>query len=134
MPVQAAALALGYTDSCPHLLHQMLTGSELLAKVKELTGTVTKSELVRQCGYTATNKDGTERLRFVEFYDQLLKAKGLEIGESTAKGRKLSYKTKVQFNGKVQIGDGYVRELGLEPGAAFDIKLGRNSITLTAAA
>lgn len=112
----------------------MLTGAELLAKVKELTGTVTKSELVRECGYVATNKDGTERLRFVEFYDQLLKAKGLELGEKPQRGRKLSYKTKVQFNGKLMVGDGYIKELGLEPGAAFDIKLGRNSITLTAAA
>jgi len=112
----------------------MLTGNELLAKVKELTGTVTKSELVRECGYTTIGKDGTERLRFVEFYDQLLKAKGLEFGESTSKGRKLTYKTKVQFNGKLQVGDGYIRELGLEPGTPFDIKLGRNSITLTAAA
>jgi len=46
----------------------------------------------------------------------------------------LTYKTKVQFNGKLQIGDGYVREMGLEPGAEFDIKVSRNSITLTAAA
>jgi hypothetical protein len=129
-----AALVCVYIKQRPHLPHQMLTGNELLAKVKELTGTVTKSELVRECGYTAINKDGTERLRFVEFYDQLLKAKGLELGESTPKGRKLTYKTKVQFNGKLQVGDGYIRELGLEPGTPFDIKLGRNSITLTAAA
>jgi hypothetical protein len=45
----------------------------------------------------------------------------------------LTYKAKVQFNGKLQIGDGYLREMGYEPGAEFDIKLGRNSITLTAA-
>lgn len=111
----------------------MLTGAALLAKVKELTGTITKSELVRECGYVATNKDGSERLRFVEFYDQLLKAKGLELGEGTAKGRKLSYKTKVQFNGKVQIGEGYIREMGLQPGAELEIKVGRNGITLTVA-
>ena len=112
----------------------MLKGAELLAKVKELTGTATKSELVRDCGYTSINKDGSERLNFTAFYDALLEAKGVELGSKGTKGRKLTYKTKVQFNGKVQIGDGYLREMGLEPGAEFDIKLGRNSITLTAAA
>jgi hypothetical protein len=44
-----------------------------------------------------------------------------------------TYKAKVQFNGKLQIGDGYLREMGYEPGAEFDIKIGRNSITLIAA-
>ena len=33
----------------------MLTGSELLAKVKEL-GDVSKSELVRECGYVSSKK------------------------------------------------------------------------------
>lgn len=113
----------------------MLTGPELLAKVKELTGSATKSELVRECGYTSINKDGSERLNFTAFYDALLEAKGVELGaKSSAKGRKLTYRTKVQFNGKLQIGEGYIREMGFEPGAEFDIKVGRNSITLTAAA
>ena len=110
----------------------MLKGAELLAKVKEL-GDCSKSDLVRQCGYVTTNKDGTERIAFTQFYEALLEAKGVELGVKATKGRKLSYKTKVQFNGKLQIGDGYLREMGFEPGAEFDIKLGRNSITLTAA-
>jgi hypothetical protein len=38
----------------------MLTGADLLAKVKEL-GDVSKSDLVRGCGYVSTKKDGTER-------------------------------------------------------------------------
>jgi hypothetical protein len=41
----------------------MLTGSDLLAKVKEL-GDVSKSDLVRSCGYQSTKKDGTERLNW----------------------------------------------------------------------
>ena len=44
----------------------MLTGSELLAKVKEL-GDVSRSELVRQCGYVSTRKDGGKRLNFSAF-------------------------------------------------------------------
>ena len=45
----------------------MLTGTELLAKVKEL-GDVSKSDLVRSCGTISTKKDGTERLNFTAFY------------------------------------------------------------------
>jgi hypothetical protein len=111
----------------------MLKGAELLAKVKELAGNATKSEMVRECGYASLKKDGTERLSFSSFYDALLEAKGFELEKPTKPGRGLTYKAKVQFNGKLQIGDGYLREMGYEPGAEFDIKIGRNSITLTAA-
>lgn len=112
----------------------MLTGPELLAKVKELTGAATKSEMIRDCGYVSINKDGSERLNFTAFYDALLEAKGVELRGKRTKGRKLTYKTKVQFNGKLQIGEGYIREMGIDPGTRFDIKLARNSITLTAVA
>jgi len=54
----------------------MLTGSDLLAKVKEL-GDVSKSDLVRACGYVSTKKNGGERLNFTAFYEALLEAKGL---------------------------------------------------------
>ena len=57
----------------------MLTGTELLAKVKEL-GDVSKSDLVRSCGYVSTKKDGTERLNFTAFYEALLEAKGMNLG------------------------------------------------------
>ncbi|MFM7514539.1 MAG: AbrB family transcriptional regulator, partial [Cyanobium sp.] len=53
----------------------MLTGSALLAKVKEL-GDASKSELVRACGYVSVKKDGSERLNFTAFYEALLEAKG----------------------------------------------------------
>ena len=39
----------------------MLTGADLLAKVKEL-GDVSKSDIVRACGYVSTKKDGSERV------------------------------------------------------------------------
>jgi hypothetical protein len=54
----------------------MLTGSELLSRVKEL-GDVSKSELVKGCGYVSTRKDGAERLNFTAFYEALLEAKGV---------------------------------------------------------
>ncbi len=51
----------------------MLSGSELLAKVKEL-GDGSKSDLARSCGYVSSKKGGTERLNFTAFYEALLEA------------------------------------------------------------
>ena len=112
----------------------MLTGSELLAKVKSL-GDASKSDLVRACGYVSTKKDGTERLNFTAFYEALLQAKGTVLGgESDGKrGRKLSFTTKVQFNGNLMVGKAYTAMLGLEPGDEFEIKLGRKQIRLVPA-
>ena len=82
----------------------MLTGSELLAKVKEL-GDVSKSDLVRSCGYVSTKKDGSERLNFTAFYEALLGAKGVSLGADSAGrgkgGRSLSYVATVQGNGNL---------------------------------
>ena len=77
----------------------MLTGADLLANVKEL-GDVSKSDLVRGCGYVSTKKDGTERLNFTAFYEALLEAKGMNLGAGGRSGkgrpgRQLSYATKV---------------------------------------
>jgi hypothetical protein len=112
----------------------MLTGSELLAKVKEM-GDASKSELVRACGYVSTKKDGSERLNFTAFYEALLEAKGVSLGEAGGQGRgkggrKLSYVTKVQFNGNLLVGKAYTAQLGLQPGDEFEIKLGRKQIKL----
>ena len=113
----------------------MLTGPELLAKVKEL-GDVSKSELVRECGYVSTKKDGTERLNFTSFYEALLGAKGVSLGTDSAGrgtgkgGRKLSYTTKIQFNGNLLVGKAYTAVLDLKPGDEFEIKLGRKQIKL----
>ena len=63
----------------------MLTGSDLLAKVKEL-GDVSKSDLVRACGYVSTKKNGSERLNFTAFYEALLEAKGVNLGDSAVAG------------------------------------------------
>ena len=56
----------------------MLTGSDLLTKVKDL-GDVSKSDLVRACGYVSSKKDGSERLNFTAFYEALLDAKGVNL-------------------------------------------------------
>jgi hypothetical protein len=108
---------------------KMLTGSELLAKVKEL-GDASKSELVRESGYVSTKKDGTERLNFTAFYEALLEAKGLSLGSDGAGrgkgGRKLSYVATVQGNGNLLVGKAYTAMLDLKPGDEF----GRKQIKL----
>jgi hypothetical protein len=120
--------AEGYYEEV-FFLFTMLTGAELLAKVKEL-GDVSKSELVRSCGYVSSKKDGSERLNFTAFYEALLEAKGVTLGESgTGKGpggRKLSFVATVQGNGNLLVGKAYTAQLGLDPGDEFEIKLGKN--------
>jgi hypothetical protein len=114
----------------------MLTGAELLAKVKEL-GDASKSELVRACGYVSTKKDGSERLNFTAFYEALLEAKGLSLGSDgsgrSKGGRTLSYVATVQGNGNLLVGKAYTAMLDLRPGDEFEIKLGRKQIKLVPA-
>jgi hypothetical protein len=110
----------------------MLTGTELLAKVKDL-GEASKSDLVRATGYVSTKKDGSERLNFTAFYEALLEARGIHLGPSRGDGvpgRKLSYVTHVLFNGNLLIGKAYTAQLGLQPGDPFQIQLGRRQIRL----
>ena len=105
----------------------MLTGAELLAKVKSL-GDASKGEMAKACGYVSTKKDGGERINFTAFYEALLNAKGLELGgsEKIGKGgRKLSYKAVVQGNGNLLIGKAYTAMLDLQPGDEFTIKLSK---------
>ncbi len=111
-----------------------LTGSELLAKVKE-QGDASKSDLVRAAGYVSTKKDGSERLNFTAFYEALLEAKGVSLGEGGGKGkgkagRSLSYVATVQGNGNLLVGKAYSALLDLKPGDEFEIKLGRKQIRL----
>ena len=76
----------------------MLTGSDLLAKVKDL-GDVSKSDLATACGYVSKKKDGSDRVNFTAFYEALLNAKGVSLGGAAGVGkggRKLSYIAKVQ--------------------------------------
>ena len=117
-------------------IQTMLTGPDLLSKVKEL-GDVSRSDLVRACGYVSGKKDGGDRLNITAFYEALLDAKGVSLGEggkgSGGRGRpgwQFRYATKVQFNGNLLVGKAYTAMLGLKPGDAFEIKLGRNQVRL----
>ena len=136
MKYQALLLTAG--DTYDYLLdteakNPMLTGTDLLTKVKDL-GDVSKSDLVKECGYVSSKKDGGERLNFTAFYEALLDAKGVNLSGNGAAigkgGRKLSYVAKVQGNGNLLIGKAYTAMRNLEPGDEFDIKLGKKAIRL----
>jgi hypothetical protein len=91
----------------------------------------------RSCGYVSSKKDGSERLNFTAFYEALLEAKGVSLGEhgngKGKGGRKLSYVATVQGNGNLLVGKAYTAMLDLEPGDEFEIKLGRKQIRLVPA-
>jgi hypothetical protein len=109
-----------------------LTGKELLKKVKEL-GHLSKRETARECGYYSITKDGQTRVNLSEFYDALLTAKGIQLEpEKTrdGRGREASYTVTVHKNGQIVIGAAYTREMGLEPGDEFQLKLGYKHIKL----
>ena len=109
-------LGLGYPISS----NPMLTGTDLLSKVKDL-GDASKTDLARGCGYVSTKKDGSERVNFTAFYEALLEAKGVSLsnGGGSAIG-----------NGNLLIGKAYTALLDLESGDEFEIKLGKKQIRL----
>ena len=111
----------------------MLTGTELLDKVKEI-GDVPKTGLAKACGYVITKKDGSEQVKFTQFYEALLETKGVSLVGSSGigkGGRKLSYKAKVQGNGNLLVGMAYTAMLDLKPGDEFTIKLSeKKGVTL----
>ena len=81
-----------------------------------------KIRQVRSTDYVSTKKDGTERLNFTAFYEALLEAKGVSLGDAGSSGgkgkpgRSLSYASKIQFNGNLLVGKAYTAQLGLKPG------------------
>ena len=82
------------------------------------------------CAYIISKKDGSEQVTFTQFYQSLLEAKGLTLSSGGSAGigkggRKLSYKAVLQVNGNLLIGKANTAMLCLEPGAEFDIKLGK---------
>ena len=53
----------------------MLTGIQLINTIKSLPD-MNENQLVKTCGYSHTQKNGTEKLNFTDFYVTLLEAKG----------------------------------------------------------
>ena len=53
----------------------MLSGNQLISTIKSLPDADIK-QVVKTCGYTSKQKNGTEKLNFNDFYIAVLKAKG----------------------------------------------------------
>jgi hypothetical protein len=113
-----------------------LNGVDLLNAVEQLRS-LPKAEIVRRCGYVSSGGGGQERLNYTAFFEALLEAKGLHLGNGRTgdrrrgrAGRSLPFHTKVQFNGNLMVGKAYLDMLEAQPGDHFMIRLGRDSIRL----
>lgn len=109
-----------------------LTGKALLAKVKELSH-LPRRETAKKCGYYTTTKDKQVRVNLTDFYDAVLKARGVELspeGSKDGRGREPTYRVSVHKNGQIVIGATYTEAMGLKPGDEFEIKLGYKHIHL----
>ncbi|WP_017328332.1 AbrB family transcriptional regulator [Synechococcus sp. PCC 7336] len=112
---------------------QPLTGQALQDKVKEMQG-ADKKDIAKACGYISQTKGDRERINLMAFYSALLEAEGVEFEaapDKGSRGREASYKASVHKNGNLLIGATYTKEMGLEPGDEFTLKLSKRSITLT---
>ena len=109
-----------------------LTGSELIAKTKELKG-VSESERVIACGYFSTSKNGKKRKNYNAYYKAIAEAQGYKSsGDNETSGigkggRKLSYIATVQGNGNLLIGKAYTALLDLKVGDNFKIEFRKKS-------
>lgn len=111
---------------------EALTGKELLQRVKDLSH-LSKRETAKECGYYTVTKDGQTRVNLSGFYDAVLAAKGIQLEPERTKdgrGREASYTVTVHKNGQIVIGSAYTREMGLQPGDEFQLKLGYKHIKL----
>ncbi len=109
-----------------------LTGKTLLQKVNDLSDKP-RRETAKECGYYTVTKDDQVRVNLTDFYDALLKARGIPLSPESSKdgrGREPTYMVSVHKNGQIVIGSTYTKEMGLKPGDEFDIKLGYKHIHL----
>ncbi len=109
-----------------------LTGSDLLNKVKAMPKEDIK-EKARACGYVTHTKNGQERVNLMKFYNALIEAEGVNLDASDkngSRGRTPTFKVSVHKNGNLLIGAAYTKEMGLQPGDEFEIKLGTHNIKL----
>lgn len=118
-----------------------LEGEALVAKIKSVPG-LSKADIVRACGYVSRKENGSERLDFLAFYEALLEAKGLQAGsrESAAMPNPRSIKKRIKGNesfqvlvaneGSVLLTRGCARQLDLQPGDKFRVRLESGAIIL----
>ena len=108
-----------------------LTGKALLQKIKG--NNLPKRKLAKECGYYSTTKEGETCVNLADFYNAVLAAKGIDLGDESStdgRGREASYRASVHQNGQIVIGKAYTEAMGLKIGDEFEIKLGYKHIRL----
>lgn len=119
--IRVPADRASYAQHTPR--HQpVLTGSELLAKVKEL-GQAPRDKIAIACGYT--RKDGKAALP--QFSEALMQAHGIALPPATSTrkpraGKPLSWNVAVSKTGIIPVSAGYATLLGLVAGDRVDIE------------
>jgi hypothetical protein len=115
----------------------MLTGSELLAKIAEVTATgASKTDIARACGYVTTKKDGSERINFTAYYEAVIAAKGVDLGTSAPKGKApgrgkpLSFRIKASKAGVIPVTAGYSALIAVGDGDYVTIEQIANGLIL----
>lgn len=111
---------------------ELLTGEELLQKVKELENS-TREEKAKACGYSTQTKNGLERVNIMRFQNALIDAADILPTAKQGPGRSgriASYRISVQSNGNLLIGATYTKQMELAAGDEFLITLGRKHIKL----
>ncbi|MGK7908053.1 MAG: AbrB family transcriptional regulator [Synechococcus sp.] len=111
---------------------KLLTGKALLAKLDSMEGAA-KKQIAKACGYVTLTKTGQERVNLMQFYNAILAAKDVDLDANQtggASGRTPTYRVSVHKNGNILIGAAYTKEMGLEPGDEFEIKLKNHNIRL----
>lgn len=112
---------------------QPLTGDDLLQAIVENAGG-TREDLMEKTGHFTVKADGSKSYSFTQFYEDLLKARKIDIpksGRTTRGGRSLPYVTSVQANGNVILGSAYLRNAGFSSGDSFIIQVKPGKIKLT---
>ena len=129
---------MGIIEETPHLKFMNSTQVPLIGKLLleqiALQKHLEKREVAIACGYCTTNKAGQTRPSMTNFYDAVLQAKGITLGQSLAdgkQGKSAGYIAKVQKTGNLVIGAAYLRELNADSGATFSIKVTPTGLKLT---
>ncbi len=115
-----------------------LQGETLKEKFQELSAQGhTLKEIAIACGYIRGGRGGktgnivalqTALLHTIQ--PKTFSTRTLKTSRKPRGGRVANYRIQVQQNGNLLIGGAYTRRMGFEPGAEFEIQLGRKHIKL----
>jgi hypothetical protein len=106
------------------MIDPMLTGKELLAKVKETSG-ASKATQAKLAGYVRTvqsgESEGAEVVDVHGFLSALAEAHGITFGNGV-RGLKSNGLLKVNGSGQVIVGPAYLKKLGIAPGNTVTVE------------